>query len=32
LLQITKSNLKEALKNSNKYKQLMEMQKLNILK
>lgn len=32
LLQITKSNLKEAIKNSNKYKQLMEMQKLNIIK
>ena len=32
LLQITKSNLKEAIKKSNKYKQLMENQKLNIIK
>ena len=32
LLQITKTNLREALKKSNKYKQLMENQKLNILK
>ena len=32
LLQITKSNLKEALKKSNKYKQLMENQKLNLIK
>lgn len=30
LLQITKTNLREALKKSNKYKQLMEMQKLNL--
>lgn len=32
LLQITKSNLKEAIKKSNKYKHLMEMQKLNLIK
>nr|MCR4663198.1 hypothetical protein [Endomicrobiaceae bacterium] len=32
LLQVTKSNLKEALKRSNKYKQLMEIQKLNLIK
>ena len=32
LLQITKSNLKDALKQSNKYKQLMEIQKLNLIK
>ncbi len=32
LLQITKSNLKEALKQSDKYKQLMEIQKLNLIK
>lgn len=32
LLQITKTNLREALKKSNKYKQLMENQKLNIIK
>ena len=30
LLQITKTNLREALKKSNKYKQLMEIQKLNL--
>lgn len=30
LLQITKTNLREALKKSDKYKQLMEMQKLNL--
>jgi hypothetical protein len=32
LLQITKTNLREALKKSNKYKQLMEIQKLNLIK